>query len=122
MYLLGQKILSEFLLTNRTCILQLRTKFTMTQDLLQRGGQTPKATVRQRLSFSAEPHLAAGTQTCLTVSQHSLELTKLVQGEEKAGHVLQLCSLKGSSIPQAMEKTMVSRSQQGSQASLELCC
>lgn len=121
MYLLGQKMLSE-LLTNRTCMLQLRTMFTMTQDLLQRGGQPPKGTVRQRLSFSAELHLAAGTQTCLTQKQHSPELTKLVQGEKKAGRLLQLCSEKGSSTPQAMEETMVSGSQQGSQASPELCC
>lgn len=64
----------------------------------------PKATVEQRHGYSAEARLAERTRTSLTQNQQcSPKLATLVQGEEKAGHLLRLCLVKGST-PRATEK------------------
>lgn len=103
MYLLGQKML-VWVPHQQDLYASTQDHVTTTQDLLQRGCQTPKPTVGQWLGYSAEPHLAEGTRTSLTQNQHSSpQLAKLAQGEDKAGRLLQLRSVKGST-PQATEK------------------
>lgn len=105
MYLLGQKTLIWVPHQQDLCASTWDQAHHNNRTCCRRGCQTPKATVAQRLGYSAEARLAEGTWTSLTQNQHCPpQLAKLVQGEERAGHLPQLCLVKGST-PQATEKT-----------------